>query len=150
MQSLDPEEVRRVVQAALAEDIGSGDVTTLSTIPENATLKVVMRAREVLVAAGLPLAVEAFRQLSPEVQIESIAHDGQHAKPGDILLRVSGSARGILTAERVALNFAQRLSAACAVWCTRRRPPPMATAKRCPRSRIWCRVRNRPTQYRNW
>jgi nicotinate-nucleotide pyrophosphorylase (carboxylating) len=110
MQSLDPEEIRRVVQAALAEDIGSGDVTTLATVPENAQLNVVMRAREVLVAAGLPLAEEAFRQLSPDVGIESIAHDGQHAKPGDILLRVSGNARGILTAERVALNFAQRLS----------------------------------------
>ena len=56
MQSLDPEEVRRVVQAALAEDIGVGDATTLSTVPENAKLNVVMRAREALVAAGLPLA----------------------------------------------------------------------------------------------
>ncbi len=110
MQSLDPEEIRRVVQAALAEDIGSGDVTTLATVPEDATLNVVMRAREVLVAAGLPLAEAAFRELSPEIQIESVARDGQHAKPGDILLRISGSARAILTAERVALNFAQRLS----------------------------------------
>ena len=110
MQSLDPEEIRRIVQAALAEDIGSGDATTLATVPEGAKLNVAMRAREVLVAAGLPLAEAAFRELSPEIQIESIARDGQHAKPGDILLRISGSARGILTAERVALNFAQRLS----------------------------------------
>ncbi len=110
MQSLDPEEIRGIVQAALAEDIGSGDVTTLATVPEDAKLNVVMRAREVLVAAGLPLAGAAFRELSPAVQIESVARDGQHAKPGDVLLRISGSARAILTAERVALNFAQRLS----------------------------------------
>ena len=110
MQSLDPEEIRRAVQAALAEDIGSGDVTTLATVPEGATLNVVMRAREVLVAAGLPLAEAAFRELSPEIQIEPVAQDGKRAKPGDILLRISGSARAILTAERVALNFAQRLS----------------------------------------
>jgi len=93
MQSFDPEEIRRAVQAALAEDIGNGDVTTLATVPENATLKVVMRAREVLVAAGLPLAEAAFRELSPEIKIEPIARDGQHAKPGDILLRISGNAR---------------------------------------------------------
>ena len=110
MQSLDPGEIRGVVQAALAEDIGSGDVTTLATVPEDASLNVVMRAREGLVAAGLPLAEAAFRELSPDVKIEAIAHDGQHAKPGDILLRISGNARAILTAERVALNFAQRLS----------------------------------------
>jgi nicotinate-nucleotide pyrophosphorylase (carboxylating) len=110
MQSLDPEEIRRTVQAALAEDIGSGDATTLATVPENATLNVVMRAREVLVAAGLPLAEAAFRELSPELRIEAIARDGQRSKPGDILLRISGNARAILTGERVALNFAQRLS----------------------------------------
>jgi nicotinate-nucleotide pyrophosphorylase (carboxylating) len=110
MQSLDPEEIRRTVQAALAEDIGSGDATTLATVPEDAKLNVVMRAREVLVAAGLPLAEAAFRELSPGVQIEPVAHDGQRAKPGDILLRISGNARAILTAERVVLNFAQRLS----------------------------------------
>jgi len=110
MQSLDPQEIRRAVQAALAEDVGSGDVTTLATVPENARLNVVMRAREVLVAAGLPLAEAAFRELSPEVKIEPVARDGQHAKPEDVLLRISGNARAILTAERVALNFTQRLS----------------------------------------
>jgi nicotinate-nucleotide pyrophosphorylase (carboxylating) len=110
MQSIDPEEIRRAVQAALAEDIGSGDVTTLATVPEDAQLNVVMRAREVLVVAGLPLAEEAFRQLSPELKIDLVMRDGQRAKPGDILMRVSGNARAILTAERVALNFTQRLS----------------------------------------
>ena len=53
MQALNPEDIRRAVQAALAEDIGSGDVTSLSTVPEHAQVTVVMQAREVLVAAGL-------------------------------------------------------------------------------------------------
>jgi nicotinate-nucleotide pyrophosphorylase (carboxylating) len=110
MQSLKAEDIRRAVQTAIAEDIGSGDVTTLATVPENATVTVVMRAREVLVAAGLPLAEAAFRELSPNIKIEPLARDGHHAKPGENLLRISGNARAILTAERVALNFAQRLS----------------------------------------
>jgi len=110
MQPLDPEEIRRAVQAALAEDLGTGDATTLATVPEDARVTVVMRAREVLVTAGLPLAEATFRELSPDVQIESIARDGHRAKPEEILMRISGKARGILSAERVALNFAQRLS----------------------------------------
>ena len=110
MQSLDPDEIRRAVQVALAEDIGSGDVTTLSTVPEQAQATAVMRARDVLVAAGLPLAEAAFRELSPDVRIESLARDGHHAKPGETLLRISGNARAILSAERVALNYVQRLS----------------------------------------
>jgi nicotinate-nucleotide pyrophosphorylase (carboxylating) len=110
VQPLDPEEIRRAVQFALAEDLGSGDVTTLATVPENSPLKVVMRAREVLVVAGLPLAEAAFRELSPGLQIEPLARDGHHAKAGENLLRISGDARAILSAERVVLNFVQRLS----------------------------------------
>ena len=110
MQPLNAEEISRAVQIALAEDVGSGDVTTLATVPEDSQVTVVMRAREVLVAAGLPVAEAAFRELSPSIKIEQLAHDGHHAKEGENLLRISGSARAILTAERVALNFVQRLS----------------------------------------
>jgi nicotinate-nucleotide pyrophosphorylase (carboxylating) len=110
VQPLNPEEIRRAVQLALAEDIGDGDATTLATVPENTPLTVAMRAREFLVVAGLPLAEAAFRELSPNVRIESLARDGHHAKAGEDLLRVSGEARAILSAERVALNFVQRLS----------------------------------------
>ncbi|HET7626475.1 MAG TPA: carboxylating nicotinate-nucleotide diphosphorylase [Verrucomicrobiae bacterium] len=110
MQPLTPEEIENVVRLALAEDIGNGDVTTLATVPENAGVTAIMRAREPLVAAGLVLAETAFRQLSPAMQIEAPARDGAHAKAGDALLKISGSARAILTAERVALNFVQRLS----------------------------------------
>jgi nicotinate-nucleotide pyrophosphorylase (carboxylating) len=93
VQPLDPEEIRCAVQFALAEDIGSGDVTTLATVP-----------------AGLPLAEAAFRELSANIQIERLVHDGHRAKAGETLLRISGDARAILSAERVALNFVQRLS----------------------------------------
>src|ERR1039458_1468624 len=103
-------EIRRAVQAALAEDIGSGDATTLATVPETAPARAVMRAREPLVVAGLDFAEAAFRELSAAVKIERLAKDGQRVKDGDILLKISGPARAILSAERVALNFVQRLS----------------------------------------
>lgn len=110
VQPLDSNEIHRTVRLALDEDIGIGDVTTLATVPEDAQLKVIMRAREPLVAAGLPLAEAAFRELSPQIEIEPLVGDGHHAKAGEDLLRISGRARAILTAERVALNFVQRLS----------------------------------------
>jgi nicotinate-nucleotide pyrophosphorylase (carboxylating) len=103
-------EVRRAVQAALAEDIGSGDATTLATVPKTATAKAVLRAREPLVVAGLDFAEAAFRELSAAVKIKRLAKDGRRVKAGANLLKISGPARAILSAERVALNFVQRLS----------------------------------------
>ena len=103
-------EIRRAVQAALAEDVGSGDATTLAIVPESAAATAVMRAREPLVVAGLAFAERTFSELSSSVEIERLAKDGQHVSAGDVLLRVSGRARMILSAERVALNFIQRLS----------------------------------------
>ena len=107
---LKPSEIRIAVKSALAEDIGSGDVTTLATVPKTLTFKTVLRAREPLVVAGLDFAEAAFRQLSAAVKIEYLVHDGTHVAGGDNLLRISGSARAILSAERVALNFVQHLS----------------------------------------
>ena len=103
-------EIRTAIKAALAEDIGGGDVTTLATVPKAQAFKTVMRAREPLVVAGLDFAKSAFLQLSSAVKIEFLVHDATHVARGDNLLRISGSARAILTAERVALNFVQRLS----------------------------------------
>ena len=110
MEPLSAEEIRSAVELALAEDIGSGDVTTLATVPETATTKAVMRAREPLVIAGLAFAEAAFRALSSEVGIVREAEDGQRVLGEKTLLNVSGPARAILSAERVALNFVQRLS----------------------------------------
>jgi nicotinate-nucleotide pyrophosphorylase (carboxylating) len=103
-------EIRHAVQLALAEDIGGGDVTTLATVPPNAKSVALMRAREPLVVAGIQFAETAFRELSPKIKIEKLARDGQKLAGGKILLKISGPARTILTAERVALNFVQRLS----------------------------------------
>jgi len=103
-------EILRVVRAALAEDVGSGDVTTLSTVPEQAMASAKMVARESLVVCGLAVAEAAFREINSAVQIERIASDGQRVGKGETLLKIIGPARAVLTAERVALNFVQRLS----------------------------------------
>lgn len=102
--------VRDMVARALAEDIGPGDVTTNALVPLRARARAAMRAREPMVVCGLPLACETFRQLSRRLRLRLLRRDGQRVQPGDVLLEVEGSARAILTAERVALNFVQRLS----------------------------------------
>jgi nicotinate-nucleotide pyrophosphorylase (carboxylating) len=107
---LSNKEIRAAVKSALAEDIGGGDATTLATISENATSKAVMRARESLVVAGIEFAEMAFRELAPKIKIKKLSRDGQKFAVGKTLLKISGPARAILSAERVALNFVQRLS----------------------------------------
>ena len=103
-------EIRRAIRAVLAEDLGSGDVTTLATVPAAAKSVALMRAREPLVVVGIQFAEIAFKQLSPKIKIKKLARDGQRVKAGDALLKISGSSRALLSAERVALNFVQRLS----------------------------------------
>ena len=110
MERLPIEDVRQAVQAALAEDVQQGDVTTLAVVPENARAKARMVAREPVVVAGLEFACAAFAALTTQLQIERQIQDGQTAAAGVTLLTVAGPARPILTAERVALNFVQRLS----------------------------------------
>ncbi|MCX8090938.1 MAG: carboxylating nicotinate-nucleotide diphosphorylase [Verrucomicrobiae bacterium] len=103
-------EVRAAVRHALTEDIGRGDVTSLAVVPAGARAVAVLRAREPLVVAGLVFAETAFRLRSGAVQVQRLARDGQRVAAGAVLLRVRGPARAILSAERVALNFVQRLS----------------------------------------
>jgi nicotinate-nucleotide pyrophosphorylase (carboxylating) len=110
VEPLSADEIGRAVRSALAEDIGAGDVTTLATVPEDAKASARVVARERLVVAGLALAEAAFLELSPGMEISPLVVDGRQADTGDILLQVRGQARAILTAERVALNFLQRLS----------------------------------------
>ncbi len=107
---MSPSEIRTAVKSALAEDIGRGDVTTLATVPKALAFRAVLRAREPLVVAGLEFAKAAFLQLSSSVRVEYLVHDGTHVGRGDRLLRLTGPARAILTAERVALNYVQHLS----------------------------------------
>jgi nicotinate-nucleotide pyrophosphorylase (carboxylating) len=107
---LEPEQILTAVQLALAEDVGSGDVTTLATVPADSRCRAVMRAREPLVLAGIDFAVAAFRELAPEIQFDRQVAEGARCERHTVLLAVSGPTRAILTAERVALNFVQRLS----------------------------------------
>ncbi len=110
VEALTVDEMQKAVRLALAEDVGSGDATTLATVPEAAQATALMRAREPLVVAGLALAEAAFRELSGRVEFQRIAEDGHAVKEGQDLLRIAGPARAILSGERVALNFVQRLS----------------------------------------
>ena len=102
--------IQQRVRAALAEDLGHGDVTTLAIVPEDARARAVMQAREPLVVCGLAFAEAAFRELSNQVEVQRLASEGLPVQPGVPLLQISGQARALLSAERVALNFVQRLS----------------------------------------
>ena len=110
MIKLAREEVRRAVRRALAEDIGGGDVTTLATVPVGARARAQLVAREPLVVAGLAFAEAAFRLMPGRLVCQRHARDGQGVGAGVVLLSLRGRARSLLTAERVALNFLQRLS----------------------------------------
>jgi nicotinate-nucleotide pyrophosphorylase (carboxylating) len=95
----------------LAEDLGQGgDVTSAATIPERASFDAVMSCRESIVVAGVAIAAAFFGKLDPGVRIEMQVEDGDRARPGAILMRLSGNARAMLTAERSALNTLQHLS----------------------------------------
>ncbi len=108
---LPPFLVEGAVRAALAEDLGrAGDVTTQAIIPESATARAVIAAREAGVVAGLSLARAAFAQIDPSVGFEAWQADGDAVEPGAIIARIEGPARAILSAERVALNYLGRLS----------------------------------------
>ena len=109
---LDPAETRRVVRAALAEDLRYGpDVTTSSVIPAGTTASAEVVARQAGVLAGLPVAVLA----TDSAAIELLADDGSRVGQGDVLARVSGSLAEILTAERTMLNFLTHLSGVATV-----------------------------------
>ncbi len=103
--------VKRLIQAALSEDLGAGgDITSTSTIPEDLIFSGVMAARHEMVIAGLWLAERVFHAVDPAIDWRPEAADGQRVKAGRTLGRVRGPARALLTAERTALNFVQHLS----------------------------------------
>jgi nicotinate-nucleotide pyrophosphorylase (carboxylating) len=103
--------VRSLVRAALAEDLGIlGDVTTMATIEKSSTSYAEIVAKEHGILCGLPLAIQAFRELDKRIKITLISNDGVSVKPGQVVLKIRGSTRSILSAERIALNFIQQLS----------------------------------------
>ena len=107
---LSASQYREAVRRALAEDLGWGDVTTEATVPADLRGKGVVLAKADCVLAGLDVAAEAFRQLDPVVAFERHREDGDPCRSGTVVATVRGSARAMLTAERTALNFLQRLS----------------------------------------
>ena len=108
---LSPLAIEAAVTHALDEDLGrAGDITSIATIPEDREGRAAVVARQAGVIAGLPLVVAAFRRLAPDMTIVPHARDGDSAARGAQLMTISGNARAILGAERVALNFLGHLS----------------------------------------
>lgn len=108
---MNPLLIEDAVRRALAEDLGdAGDITTLACIPAAARSRAVIAARTSGVIAGVELARTAFRLVDPRVEVAVERDDGARVQRGDIALRIEGPSRGILTAERVALNFLGHLS----------------------------------------
>lgn len=104
------EAIAALVRAALEEDRAFNDVTSLATVVSTRHARAALRARAPGVLAGVPIALAAFHQVDPKVEIRVDAEDGAVVKQGEGVLFLTGAARGLLSAERVALNFLQRLS----------------------------------------
>ena len=103
--------IEPMVRAALLEDLGrAGDLTTDAIVPADARTRTVLMARQPGVVAGLDFALMAFRLIDPRIDCQVERPDGTRLKPGDLIATISGPARGILTAERTALNFLSHLS----------------------------------------
>jgi nicotinate-nucleotide pyrophosphorylase (carboxylating) len=103
-------EISEIIRLAIAEDIGTGDHTSLATIPEFAIGNAKLIARQPGILAGLPFAMEVFRQTDPVLNIKVLLQDGACLASGDIVCTVAGASRSIVAAERLALNIVQRLS----------------------------------------
>lgn len=99
-----------MVHRALAEDVGRGDLTTDALVPEDARTEAVIHSKAEGILAGMPVALRVFQMLDPEVEVEEVLSDGSELSPGAVIARVKGFGRALLTGERVALNFLQRLS----------------------------------------
>jgi nicotinate-nucleotide pyrophosphorylase (carboxylating) len=100
----------RLIDLALEEDLGSGDVTTQALIPPDLLGEAHIRAKQDLVVAGLPVAARVFHKVDASLIFEAQVEEGAQAPPGTVLARLTGPVAAILTGERPALNFLQRLS----------------------------------------
>src|SRR5665213_604354 len=101
--------VSETVDRALAEDLGSGDITTAATVPPDVRAAALITQKAPGVVYGLAVAERVFRALDPEAEVELLAKEGVWRERGEVM-RVTGRAAALLTAERTALNFLQRLS----------------------------------------
>jgi nicotinate-nucleotide pyrophosphorylase (carboxylating) len=109
--TLDQFDLDAFIRSTLAEDLGDhGDITAAAVIPADARFTGVMDSRDAITVAGLPLAEAFFLSLDPTVEIQTLVKEGQHVPVGTDVMRLSGNARALLTAERSALNTVQHLS----------------------------------------
>jgi len=108
--SPDRHRIEEVIERALAEDLGQGDVTTEALIPVHQPGVGLIVIKEEGILAGIGLAKQVFRRIDPQLKVELLLEDGARVKPGSKAARVTGSLASILKGERVALNFLQRLS----------------------------------------
>ena len=102
--------LKELIEKALAEDLGSGDVTSEATIPAELTSTASVLAKQNLILAGIDIAAEVFRHLDPDVRFTPLAKDGDRINAGTEIARLSGNTRALLAGERVALNLLQHLS----------------------------------------
>jgi nicotinate-nucleotide pyrophosphorylase (carboxylating) len=103
--------VEDAVRAALLEDLGrAGDITSNATIPADAVARAILSSRENGILCGMPLAEAAFRLIDPDVTFSALHGDADHLAKGMVVAEISGNARSILSAERVALNYLMRMS----------------------------------------
>ena len=107
---LDAAEIQTLIDTAIAEDIGAGDITSEAVIPPGTYFDGVMSARQDMVCAGLPIAKAIFETFSDDITFEALAADGDHVAAGANLARLGGPALALLTAERTAINMLQHLS----------------------------------------
>jgi nicotinate-nucleotide pyrophosphorylase (carboxylating) len=110
LEPLDPQSYRDLVRRALSEDVGSGDVTTRATVDDSLQARGVLFAKSRCVVAGLDVAIEAFRQVDPGIAVRVQCADGTRCEPGTEIAEIRGRAAALVTAERTALNFMQRLT----------------------------------------
>jgi nicotinate-nucleotide pyrophosphorylase (carboxylating) len=105
-----PQFLSSFIQAAFTEDVGDGDHSTLAAIPKEATSRAVLKVKDTGILAGVEIAQEIFAWFDSSLKVTPTQYDGQEVKPGDIAFTVDGSARSILTCERLVLNTMQRMS----------------------------------------
>jgi len=110
LNTLSPFTIDRLVEQALSEDVGRGDLTTTAVVPEGLQANAVLTAKAEGVIAGLDLVDAVFKKVDPGIETKRLVDEGSRVRPGDRVLTAQGSARGLLIGERVALNFIQRLS----------------------------------------
>ncbi len=108
-QSVEPD-IRALIDLALAEDIGTGDITSLATIPADRTATAIMLAKDTGVLSGIDVAAEVFRTVDPDLEFTAFKQNGDELNNRDHIAEIKGNARTVLTAERTALNLVQRLS----------------------------------------